>query len=65
MGPQQSAQQYYHNSGVILEEDMSLEHHVAAICKSCFFHLRNICEIRKHISVKACETLIHAFISCY
>ena len=63
MGPQKSAQQYYHNSGVILDEDMSLEHHVAAICKFCFFHLRNICKIRKHISVKTCGTLTHAFIS--
>ena len=65
MGPQQSAQQNYHNSGLILDEDMSLEHHVAAtcICKSCFFHLRNICKIRKRISIKACEKLIHAFIS--
>ena len=30
---------------------------------AAFFYLRNICKIRKHINVKACETLIHAFIS--
>ena len=27
------------------------------------YHLRNICKIRNFISFKACETLIHAFIS--
>ena len=51
------------NIGVIVDEDMFLELHDTAICKSIFFHLRNICKIRKHISVKTCETLIHAFIS--
>ena len=51
------------NIGVIFDENISLDHHIASICKSCFFHLRNISKIRKHISVRACETLIHAFIS--
>ena len=51
------------NIGVIFDENISLDHHIASICKSCFFHLRNISKIRKHISVRACKTLIHAFIS--
>ena len=51
------------NIGVIFDENISLDHHIASICKSCFFHLRNISKIRKHISVRACETLTHAFIS--
>jgi len=50
------------NIGVIFDENISLDH-IASICKSSFFHLRNISKIRKHISVRACETLIHAFIS--
>ena len=36
------------NIGVIVDEDIFLEHHETAICKSYFFHLRNICKIRKH-----------------
>ena len=51
------------NIGVILDENISLDHHIASICKSFFFHLRNISKIRKHISVRACETLVHNFIS--
>ena len=47
------------NIGVIFDENISLDHHIASICKSCFFHLRNISKIRKHISFRACETLIH------
>ena len=33
------------------------------MCKSCFFHIKNIWKIRKFISFEACETLVHAFIS--
>lgn len=51
------------NIGVLFDEDLSLETHITAICKSCFFHLHNIWKIRKCLSQKACETLVHAFIS--
>ena len=33
------------------------------ICKTAFFHLRNIAKIRKFLSYRQCEVLIHAFIS--
>ena len=35
----------------------------AAVCKSSFFHLRNIFKIREFLSHDTCETLIHAFIT--
>ena len=34
-----------------------------AVCKSAFFHLRNIAKIRKYISPTRCKILIHAFIT--
>ena len=37
--------------------------HVNSICKSSFFHLRNIAKIRKYICLKTTESLVHAFIS--
>ena len=49
--------------GVIFDDKMSLENQITSICKSCFFHIKNIWKIRKCISLKACETLVHAFIS--
>ena len=51
------------NIGVIFDEKMSLENHITSMCKSCFFHIKNIWKIRKFISFDACETLVHAFIS--
>ena len=51
------------NIGVIFDKKLSLECHITAVCKSCFFHIHNIWKIRKWLSVTACETLVHAFIS--
>ena len=51
------------NIGVIFDGKMSLENQITSMCKSCFFHIKNIWKIRKFISFEACETLVHAFIS--
>lgn len=51
------------NIGVIFDENMSLEKHITSVCKSCFFHIRNISKIRKYLSPQACITLVHAFIT--
>jgi len=37
--------------------------HISSICKSAFFHLRNIARIRKYLSFKTTEILIHSFVS--
>ena len=37
--------------------------HVTAVCKSSFFHLRNIFKIRKFLSHDTRKTLIHAFVT--
>ena len=43
---------------------MNFEKQVATICKSAFYHLRNILRIRKYLSVENAKTLIHAFVTC-
>ena len=40
-----------------------MEQYVTNVCKSGFYHLRNISNIRKHLTQQNAETLIHAFIS--
>ena len=36
------------NLGTIFDDNMTLESHVAAICKSAFFHIRNISRIQRY-----------------
>ena len=51
------------NIGVIFDDKLSLEDHITSICRSCFFHIHNIWKIRKHLSQKSCEILVHALVS--
>ena len=51
------------NIGVTFDSSMSMLPHIKNTCKSAFFHLRNIAKIRKYLSVKSTEILVHAFIT--
>ena len=51
------------NLGVQFDSIFSFEEHIKNICKSSFYHLRNIAKIRKYLSQDTCEILVHAFIS--
>ena len=51
------------NIGVIFDRTLSMSPHINNVCKSSFYHLRNIARIRKYLSLKSTETLAHAFIT--
>ena len=39
------------NLGVIMDETLFYDGHVKKVCKSSFFHLRNISRIRKYLTI--------------
>ena len=49
--------------GVVFDSTMSMLRHVKSVCKSAFYHLRNISRIRKLLSTKTTETLVQAFVT--
>ena len=49
--------------GVVLDDSMSTVPHITAVCKSAFFHLRNIFKIRKFLTTETTKTLLHAFVT--
>uniref|UniRef100_A0A8C1PDB8 Reverse transcriptase domain-containing protein n=1 Tax=Cyprinus carpio TaxID=7962 RepID=A0A8C1PDB8_CYPCA len=51
------------NLGVLLDSNLSLESHVSSICKTAFFHLKNISKLRPMLSMSNAEMLIHAFMT--
>jgi hypothetical protein len=51
------------NIGAIFDSNLSFEKHIATLCKSARFHLRNIGMIRKYLDTRSTETLIHAFVT--
>ena len=51
------------NIGVMFNDVMNHEHQVQYICKVAFFHIRNLAKIRKCLTQKDTETLVHAFVT--
>ena len=50
------------NIGAVLDEPLTVEEHVSCICKSAYYHLRNIAMVRKYLTQDATATLIHALV---
>ena len=51
------------NLGVLFDCDLSFSPQVKLVCRSAYFHLRNIAKIRHFLSQKDAEKLIHAFVT--
>ena len=51
------------NLGVIFDSSSSMNNHINTICKSCYGYLRAIGRIRKLLSQKDTEKLVHALIT--
>lgn len=51
------------NIGVTFDKFLTMSVHINNICKSAFFHLRNIARARRYLSYKTTEILIHAFVT--
>ena len=49
--------------GVIIDEQFTMKEHVRRICCSAYHQLRQLRVVRKSLSTKACEALVHAFVS--
>ena len=49
---------------VIFDKFLNFDDHITAICRSTYFHIRNIGKIRNLLSYKACSTINHVLISC-
>ena len=51
------------NISVTFDSTMSMLPHINTVCKSAFYHLRNLSRTREFISTETAKTLVHAFIS--
>ncbi len=51
------------NLGVLFDTNLSFDSHVSSICKTAFFHLKNISKLRPMLSMSNAEMLIHAFMT--
>ena len=50
--------------GVLLDPEFKMDAHVNALCKTSYFHLRNICRIHRYLNTATLRTLVHALVTC-
>ena len=48
---------------VLLDSQLTMADHVAALCRSCFFQLRQLRSVKQSLTLEATKTLVHAFIT--
>ena len=51
------------NLGVIFDKCIKLDYHISSVCKSTYFHLRNIGGICNILFNDACAQLIHSLVT--
>ena len=51
------------NLGVVSDSDSKFRQHISQVCKSCFYHIRDLRRIRRHISISTAKTISTALIS--
>ena len=51
------------NLGVVFDKFLNMDAHISYVCKSVYYHLRNIGKIRNMLSDDACAQLIHSLVT--
>ena len=51
------------NLGVIFDSHLNLESHINTVCRSAYFHLRNIRSVRDMLTDNVCSQLIHTLVT--
>ena len=51
------------NLAVIFDSHLDLESHINSVCRSAYFHLKNIRTVRNMLTYDACSQLIHALVT--
>ena len=50
------------NLGVLFDNELTFKHHVSKIVSSCFYQLRRLRQLKRHVDVNTMKLLISAFI---
>ncbi len=51
------------NLGVVIDQALSMDHHIKMLCHSALAQLRNIADVRHYLTRETAEMLVHAFIT--
>ena len=52
------------NLGVVLDNQLSMQAQVTAVCRSCFYQLRQLCVVQRSLTRDVLQSLVQAFVQC-
>ena len=64
LGCEFKASSYVKNLGFFFDSSFDFHHHISQISKSCFYHIRDLRRIRKHLSLPTTKALANALVCC-
>ena len=50
------------NLGIIFDKELNMKQHISSVCKQCFYHLRNVQQIRPYLTQDTAKMAVHAFV---
>ena len=53
------------NLGVIFDKNFTLRSHISVVCNSCFYHIRDLRRIRRHLDLDSAKVLATALVSSH
>jgi hypothetical protein len=51
------------NLGVVFDKNFNFRSHISQVCRSCFYHIRDMRRIRRHLSLENAKTLAIAMVT--
>ena len=53
------------NLSVIFDENFTFRSHISVVCDSCFYHMRDLWRIRRHLDLDSAKLLATALVSTH
>jgi len=50
--------------GVVFDNQLSMQAQVAAVCRSCFYQLRQLCVVKRSLTRDVLQSLVQTFVHC-
>ena len=51
------------NLGVIFDDKLNFREHISQICRTCFYHIRDLRRIRRYLPVSVAKTIATALVT--
>lgn len=62
MGVQTNPAKSARNLGVVFDQNFTFKAHISKLCSSCYYHIRDLRRIRKHLNMEHAKTLAMALV---